>query len=45
VPWRDTARGEVVLKLARQLDRAVFVLPPLRWQAWYCLIELGQPRR
>ncbi|TVV74584.1 class I SAM-dependent methyltransferase [Sphingomonas solaris] len=44
VPIRDTAIGDVLLNACALVDRALFVLPGVRWQAWYCLLELGRPK-
>lgn len=42
VPLRDTATGEAVLSITSAIDRALF-RSPLRWLAWYALIELRKP--
>jgi len=43
VPFRDTPFGDGFLRVTRRVDRALFRLPKLKWQAWYCFIELRQP--
>jgi SAM-dependent methyltransferase len=45
VPFRDTAFGDGLLAVTSRVDRALFRLPKVKWQAWYCLIELREPRR
>lgn len=40
VPLRDTPIGDALLGIAASLDAALFRLPWIRWQAWYCLIDL-----
>jgi SAM-dependent methyltransferase len=45
VPLRDTPLGGRLLRATAALDRLLFRVPGLRWQAWYCLIELRKPRR
>lgn len=44
VPFGDGAVGDMVLKVSASIDRALFRVPGLKWQAWYCLIELTRPR-
>lgn len=39
VPIRDTRLGDAVLGVTASIDRLLF-RSPLRWLAWYCLIEL-----
>jgi SAM-dependent methyltransferase len=39
VPVRDTKLGDALLKVTSALDELLFV-SPLRWLAWYALIEL-----
>lgn len=43
VPFRDSRLGDGILKVTSAFDRAVFALPAIKWQAWYCLIELRNP--
>lgn len=45
VPFRDSKFGDGILKITSAFDRAIFSLPMVRWQAWYCLIELKNPRK
>jgi SAM-dependent methyltransferase len=44
VPFGDGAVGDAVLKVSAGIDRALFRVPGLKWQAWYCMIELSAPR-
>ena len=44
VPFRDSSFGDGLLKITSAIDRALFTLPILKWQAWYCLIEMKNPR-
>jgi SAM-dependent methyltransferase len=41
VPFRDSAVGEAVLKITGGLDQRVFRIPGMRWQAWYCLMDMS----
>jgi SAM-dependent methyltransferase len=43
VPIRDTIVGDALLVVTDKLDRALFRLPWVRWQAWYCMMELTAP--
>ena len=45
MPFRDSAFGDALLKPTSGVDRALFKLPKVKWQAWYCLIELKEPIR
>lgn len=45
VPFRETRFGDFLLKITSAIDRMIFLLPILKWQAWYCLLELKNPRR
>jgi ubiquinone/menaquinone biosynthesis C-methylase UbiE len=45
VPFRDTGFGDALLKTTAALDRALFRLPKVKWQAWYCMMELKEPVR
>ena len=40
VPFRDTRLGDAILGVASVVDRAMFHIPGVKWQAWYCLMEL-----
>ena len=40
VPFRNTPLGEPLFKAAAALDRAIFTLPPMRWQAWAVLMTM-----
>lgn len=42
VPMRDTKMGDAILSVTSKIDQLIF-LSPLRWLAWYCLIELRKP--
>lgn len=42
VPMRDTTVGNAVLTITSAIDKALFATP-LRWLAWYALIELEKP--
>jgi SAM-dependent methyltransferase len=42
VPFRNTPAGAPLFKLAAAVDRALFTIPPLRWQAWNALMTLGK---
>ena len=42
-PFRDSSIGDCILKATSALDRILFALPTMKWQAWYCLIECSQP--
>ncbi|MEK6746025.1 MAG: class I SAM-dependent methyltransferase [Pseudomonadota bacterium] len=44
VPLRDSKLGDGILKITSAVDRAVFALPFIKWQAWYSLIEMRNPR-
>lgn len=39
VPIRDTPMGNAMLAITAKIDAALF-LTPVKWLAWYCLIEL-----
>lgn len=43
VPFRDSKLGEAVLGATAAVDRAIFKVPGLKWQAWYCAMELHGP--
>ncbi|MEZ6024208.1 MAG: class I SAM-dependent methyltransferase [Hyphomonadaceae bacterium] len=45
VPFGDSKLGGAVLKASAGVDRALFRIPGLKWQAWYCMIELTRPLR
>lgn len=45
VPFRDTRLGDIILKITSSIDKILFFLPGVKWQAWYCLLELKNPRR
>jgi hypothetical protein len=45
VPVRETPLGDALLKLTAGIDRALFSLPGLKWQAWHCIMEMRGPRR
>ena len=45
VPLRNTAVGEALLKVTAAVDDALFQVPGVKWQAWYCMMELGGPKR
>lgn len=40
VPFRDTRVGDAILSLTSFVDRGIFRIPGVKWQAWYCLIEM-----
>ncbi len=40
VPWRDTGFGDTVLSMTETLDRGLFRVPGVKWQAWHCLMEM-----
>jgi SAM-dependent methyltransferase len=40
VPFRNTALGEPLHTVAAAIDRALFRVPPLRWQAWNALMKM-----
>jgi SAM-dependent methyltransferase len=40
VPFRDTRLGDAILGVASVVDRAMFRIPGMKWQAWYCLMEM-----
>jgi hypothetical protein len=40
VPVRNTPLGQPLYKMTAALDRALFSLEPLRWQAWNALMTL-----
>ena len=40
VPFRDTRAGDAILRLTARMDRCLFHLPGLKWQAWYCQMIL-----
>jgi len=40
VPFRDTRLGDAILGVASVVDRAMFHIPGVKWQAWYCLMEM-----
>ncbi|TIX51236.1 class I SAM-dependent methyltransferase [Alteraurantiacibacter aquimixticola] len=42
VPLRDTGPGDAVLSVTSAIDRVLF-RSPMRWLAWYVLIELKKP--
>jgi SAM-dependent methyltransferase len=43
VPFRDTRFGDVLLSVTSRLDRALFHIPKVKWQAWYCIMEMREP--
>jgi len=45
VPFAASPMGDTMIKLTSGLDRALFRIPGMRWQAWYAMIELSQPRQ
>jgi SAM-dependent methyltransferase len=40
VPFRDTKLGDAILGVASVVDRAMFRIPGMKWQAWHCLMEM-----
>jgi SAM-dependent methyltransferase len=40
VPVRDTVVGDAMLGALAALDRGLFRIPGMKWQAWYCLMEM-----
>ena len=40
VPFRNTPVGETVYKATAGLDRALFKIEPMRWQAWNALMRM-----
>jgi len=42
VPFRDTPVGVPLYNVAAAIDRALFTIPPMRWQAWNALMKLGK---
>ncbi|MEM1063476.1 MAG: class I SAM-dependent methyltransferase [Planctomycetota bacterium] len=36
---RNSPFGGIAMSAARAVDSAIFAVPPLRWQAWYVLVE------
>ncbi len=42
VPFRNTPAGVPLFNLAAAVDRALFTIPPMRWQAWNALMTLGK---
>jgi SAM-dependent methyltransferase len=40
VPWRDTKFGDTLLAMTETLDQGLFYIPGVKWQAWYCLMEM-----
>jgi SAM-dependent methyltransferase len=40
VPVRDTRLGDAMLGALAALDRGLFRVPGMKWQAWYCLMEM-----
>ncbi len=44
VPFKNSQLGEGLFKLTTGIDRALFRVPGVRWQAWYAMIELSKPR-
>jgi SAM-dependent methyltransferase len=45
VPLRNRKGADTLLSLTASLDRALFAVPGLRWQSWYCSMELSEPRK
>ncbi len=45
VPFMGTRFGDFLLKITSAIDRLILVLPFLKWKAWYCLLEMKNPRR
>jgi SAM-dependent methyltransferase len=43
VPFRDTPFGDRLLAATSRIDRALFSLPKVKWQAWYALVDLREP--
>ena len=42
VPFRNTPAATPIFNLAAAVDRALFTIPPMRWQAWNALMKLGK---
>jgi SAM-dependent methyltransferase len=40
VPFRNSAVGEPLNRMAAALDRALFVVPGVKWQAWCALMKM-----
>ncbi len=45
VPFRNSLIGSVMLNVMATIDRALFLVPSLKYQAWYCTLELRGPRK
>lgn len=45
VPLRGSTVGKMLLKVTAAIDEALFQLPGLKWQAWYCIMEMRGPTR
>jgi SAM-dependent methyltransferase len=45
VPFRDNLVGDFLFRFTSTIDRALFYIPGIKWQAWYTLITLSGPRK
>jgi SAM-dependent methyltransferase len=43
VPFRDTPLGDALLRATAAVDRALFLMPGLKWHAWFCIMKLSNP--
>jgi SAM-dependent methyltransferase len=44
VPIRDTTAGDTMLSVLSQVDKMLFKLPKLKWQAWHVMMNLTSPK-